>query len=412
MDLRIRTVTALHPMSARGTANRLRIVVLGYLVRCPLGGLAWHHLQYVMGLARLGHDVLFVEDSGDHEWACYNPKTHVTGPDPSFGLEFAAQTFRRLGLAECWAYHDALTQRWHGPATSRIDEAWRTADLLLNLSGSNVLRRAALNVPSRAYVDTDPAFTQLRHLLDPARLAQAREHTSFFSFGENIGAPSCSIPDDGLSWQPTRQPVVLDAWPTSPGPLHGRLTTVMQWDDDSTLQGIPLTHEGRRYGRKQASFAPYLSLPRAAHREMELALGGKSAPRAPLQENGWHLEDALAVTKDPWRYQDYIRASMAEFSIAKEAYVVSGSGWFSERSAAYLAMGRPVVVQDTGFSTWLQCDAGVLRFSTPAEASSAIADLIARYESHCKQAREIAEQYFSADRVLRELVDRALVRGG
>jgi len=184
----------------------------------------------------------------------------------------------------------------------------------------------------------------------------------------------------------------------------------MQWDDDSTLQGIPLEHEGRPYGRKQASFEPYVSLPLAAPREMELAIGGRTAPRGRLRESGWHLADALGITKDPWTYQQYIQASMAEFSVAKQAYVVSDSGWFSERSAAYLATGRPVVVQDTGFASWLESEAGVLRFGDFAQASSALHDLVARYDLHCEAARQIAERYFSSDRVLGELVERALER--
>jgi hypothetical protein len=141
---------------------------------------------------------------------------------------------------------------------------------------------------------------------------------------------------------------------------------------------------------------------------MELAIGGRTAPMGRLRENGWRLTDALEVTTDPWTYQDYIQASMAEFGVAKEAYVVSRSGWFSERSAAYLAMGRPVIVQDTGFASWLESDAGVLRFSDFAQAASAVNDLVVRYEDHCDAARQIAAQYFSADRVLCELIERAL----
>jgi hypothetical protein len=381
----------------------LRIVVLGYLVRGPLGGLAWHHLQYVLGLARLGHTVTFAEDSDDYP-SCYDPDRGVVDADPAYGLRFAAETFGRVELGGRWAYHDAHTARWLGPCAERIGDIFASADLLLNLSGVNPLRPWALEVPARVLVDTDPAFTQVRHLTDPAARSLAEAHTAFFSFGENIARRGRSeVPVDGFAWQPTRQPVVLEAWPMTPGPATGLFTTVMQWDSYPAR-----TYRGRRYGMKADSFGPYLDLPARAGAVFELALGSASAPRDLLREKGWQLRDPLAVTRDPWTYQRYLTGSKAEFGVAKHGYVASRSGWFSERSACYLASGRPVLVQDTGFTDWLPSGAGVLAFGTPEEAAAGVEEVGRRYDFHCRAARNLAEEFFDARKVLPSLLERAL----
>jgi hypothetical protein len=385
----------------RSAAHRLRVVVLGYLVRGPLGGLAWHHLQYLLGLAQLGHEVLFIEDSDDYP-SCYDPSRNVVDTDPGYGLGFAARALDRLGLGDRWAYHDAHTGRWLGPAAAQALDFCRGADLLLNISGVNPIRDWFRNVPARALVDTDPVFTQIRHLSEPAAREMAERHTAFFSFGENIGRAGCSVPDDGFPWQPTRQPVVLRAWPVTQGPPDGRFTTVMQWDSYRSRE-----HGGQLYGMKSTSFAPFLDLPRRVASRLELAVGSESAPRDLLRDHGWIVRDPLEPTRDPWTYQQYIQRSGAEFSVAKHGYVVSRSGWFSERSAAYLASGRPVVTQETGFSTWLPTGAGVLAFSSPDEAVSCIEEVERRHDFHSRRAREIAEAHFDSRTVLASLVEEA-----
>jgi hypothetical protein len=390
----------LHSPPTVARPDRLRIVVLGYLVRGPLGGLAWHHLQYLLGLAQLGHEVLFVEDSDDYP-SCYDPSRNVVDTDPGYGLRFAARTLDRLGLGERWAYHDAHTGRWLGPAAGWALRYCSEAELLLNVSGVNPIRDWLGGIPARVLVDTDPVFTQIRHLSDPAARELAQRHTAFFSFGENIGREGCSVPDDGFPWQPTRQPVVLDAWPVSEGPAGGRFTTVMQWDSYPARE-----HGGRRYGMKSASFAPYLDLPGRVAPVLELAVGSESAPRDLLREHGWAVRDPLEPTRDPWTYQQYIQESSAEFSVAKHGYVVSRSGWFSERSAAYLASGRPVVTQETGFSTWLPTGSGVVSFDTFDEARQGIEEVRHRYAFHCRAAREVAEESFDARTVLTGMLER------
>jgi hypothetical protein len=383
-----------------------RIAVLGYIVRGPLGGLVWHHLQYVTGLRALGHDVLFVEDSDDYP-SCYDPSRHVVDTDPSFGLRFAAETFEHAGAGDLWAFHDAHVGRWLGPAAGRARAFCESADLVLNLSGVNPLRDWVAGAPARALVDTDPVFTQIRHLTDPAARERALGHTAFLTFGENFGRPGCSIPDDGLPWVPTRQPVTLDAWEVTPGPQSGPFTTVMQWDSYA-----PREHGGRRFGMKSDSFAEFLDLPAASAETFELALGTAGAPRDLLSARGWRIRDPLAVARDAPAYQRYIRASKGEFSVAKHGYVASRSGWLSERSAAYLASGRPVAAQDTGFTDWMAAGLGVVPFSTREEAAGAVARISGDYARHCRAAREIAEGCFDARKVLPALVEHALAGAG
>ncbi len=376
--------------------------MLGYIVRGPLGGLAWHHLQYIMGLSRLGHEVYFVEDSDTYA-SCYSPVTNEWSTDPSYGLAFTRDVFVKAGLADRWAYYDAHTARWLGPQAESILDVCATADLCLNLSGVNPLRAWLLDIPVRVLVDTDPAFTQIRHLTEDGARDRALQHTAFFSFGENLASGCSHVPDDGLPWQVTRQPVVLDAWPVTPGPQDGKFTSVLLWESYS-----PREYAGRKYGQKATSFGPYLDLPRDAGPVFELALGSPSAPGPLLENHGWKVVDPREPTRDPWTYQRYIQRSKAEFSVAKHGYVVSRSGWFSERSAAYLASGRPVVVQDTGFSEWLPCGEGVLSFNTREEALAAIEDVNARYRLHCRSARTIAETYFDSRVILTRLIDGAM----
>jgi hypothetical protein len=397
-----RVVMAVPSPRPRAALDRLRVIVLGYVVRGPLGGMGWSDLHYVMGLADLGHDVYFVEDSDDYP-SCYDPVRNATVTDPTYGLAFARRAFTRVGLGDRWAYYDAHARRWHGSCADRIEAICASADLLLNLGGVNPLRPWLLPIPARALVDKDPAFTQIRHLTDPGARDRALQHTAFFSFGENIGRAGCAVPDDGLPWRSTRHPIFLDAWPVTPAPADGRFTTIMQWDSYAAPG-----HGGVRYGMKSDSFTPYLDLPARAGRVFELAIGSSTAPRPLLTRRGWAVCNPVELAWDPWAYQRYIQESRAEWSVAKQGYVVSRSGWFSERSAAYLASGRPVLLQETGFSEWLPTGAGVVPFASPEEAVSGVEAITRRYAFHCKAARAIAEEHFDSRKVLRRLVDAAM----
>lgn len=381
--------------------SALRIVVCGFVVRGPVGGLSWHHLHYVLGLAELGHEVWFCEDSGDYP-LCYDPDRGVVDADASYGLAYAQRVFDHIGFGERWAYHDQLNGgAWRGGIGERMQAICRSSDVMINVSGINPLRPWLQGIPVRALIDTDPVFTQVDILNDGERRNFATGHNAFFTFGESIGQPGCEVPDDGLPWRATRQPLSLRHWPASPGPADGAWSTVMVWDPYQEREW-----QGRRWGMKSVEMEKVIDLPSRCTERFEVALGG-SAPRDRLAAQGWTLRDPLAITRDPWTYQEYLRASKAEFSVAKHAYVASRSGWFSERSANYMALGRPVVAQDTGFTRHLPCGEGLLAFNTPDEAAAAVRTVSADYARHAAAARELAHDAFAPARVLTPLLDAA-----
>jgi hypothetical protein len=393
--------TKITVMNRLPSESRLRIIVLGSLVRLPLGGLAWHYLNYVHGLAEMGHDVYYVEDSYDRP-ACFGPDSSGPTTNADYGLRFSSQAFSRLGLADRWAYYDAHTNEWKGPRASDAVTLCKTADFVLHISGLNPLRDWLSGVPVRALIDTDPGFTQIRNLTNPIYRHRCDEHTDFFSFGANIGKPTCSIPDDGFLWQPTRQPVSLAVWPHRVAPRRGPYTTVMSWESFD----IPFEFGDLRLGMKSESFNKLIELPSRVGRIFDLAVRTNSATSTTvLQHAGWGLADIDLVSCDPWSYQAFIQRSRAEFGVAKAGYARTRSGWFSERSAVYLASGRPVLHQDTEFCRWLPTGEGILSFHTLEDVVDAVRRLEADYELHCRRARELAIEYFAAPRVLKSLIE-------
>lgn len=377
----------------------MNIVVLGYIVRGPLGGLAWHHLQYVLALRKLGHTVLFMEDSDDFE-GCYNPETAEVNKDPFYGLNFIKELFTHFDLNRNWAYYDAHTNNWYGLSSSYVFSFCAKADLVLNISGVNPVRSWWEKIPCRVLIDTDPGFTQIKHLTDKKAMEFARSHTSYFSFAENMGKKSCSIPFDGLNWQPTRQPVFLESWNVLEPTPFARWTTVMQWDSYSQR-----TYDGKLFGMKSQTFGEFEKLPGLLCAEnFEIAMGSPTAPIERLRKLGWHIINSLIPTKTAWTYQDYIHASKGEFMVAKHGYVSSNSGWFSERSLCYMASGKPVVVQDTGFSSIFPTGNGLIAFNTIEDVLQGIELINSNYNAHCRQARLFVEEYFDSGKVLNHLL--------
>lgn len=397
------------------TRERLRIVTTGLAVTYPLGGVFWDYLQYALGFARLGHEVLYLEDSG--KW-CYDPQAATFIESGAGNAAWFAREIPKLGagLAARWFFRDPAGHTW-GWDWARVVEFCRDADLFFHISASCEMRDEYYAARRRVFIDSDPMFTQasvpdyaagrLRHD-DSARrrVEMIRAHDVHFTFGENIAAPDCRIPRALFDWIPTRQPIVLDCFEAGAEvPLAMRrrlLTTVMSWE---AAEKGP-TVEGVTYGGKGQEFARFMALAGRAGLPIEIAISGK-APRDELRARGWRLVEAPTVSGDPWSYRDYLAHSFGEWSVAKNAYVESRSGWFSCRSACYLALGVPVIVQDTGFGCAIPSGAGVLKFSTLDEAQAAIEALLADPQRHGKAAREIAQEYFDARKVLTRLIDQA-----
>jgi hypothetical protein len=366
----------------------MKILVSGYLIRKPVAGLAWHYGQYLVGLQRLGHDVLYVEDSEDL----------LGNVDASLG--YAQDVFRYLGLRHDWAFFDFGANAWKGPAAGSARKSLSDADFLISLSGPPVVMEWFQNVPVRIFVDTDPVFTQAKTINYPAWSERCSAHTYLASFGENINRRGSGIPRDGLAWQPTRQPIVLDLWDNrqSARPVF---TTIMSWKSYAPAQA-----NGARFGVKADTFDPFKSIPTRTSARLEIALDAEEEVQTDLAAHGWGISSARSISATADRYKAYIQSSFGEFTVAKQAYVESRSGWFSERSACYLASGRPVITQDTGFSTWLDCDRGVLSFRSPEDALAALESVTGSYDIHADAARELAG-YFDSASVLQQLLDNA-----
>lgn len=375
----------------------LKILCSGHLVRYPLGGHSWHHLQYLVGFWRLGHEVVFFEDYG---WpnSCYDPTRDEMTADPSYGIAYLRTLLERHGLEEHWCYL-AEDGTAHGMSRERLAEFCRECDVYFNLDNINWIPELDL-CSRRVLVDVDPAFTQIgvQGLGGPF----SRYHV-LFTYGENAHKTGCTMPTGGARWLPTRQPVVLDMWPVEQGDPSAPFTTVMNWAPYGDQQ-----HEGQIYGQKSREFEPFFTLPREIGEHMELAVSVPGPVRKRLMDGGWRLANPFHVTRDPWTYQRYLKGSRAEFCVAKHGYVSTRCGWFSDRSAGYLAMGRPVIIQDTGFSDFLPCGVGLLAYRTPNEAVEAIRRLKSDYEAHCRAARALVEEFFDARRVLIDLLERSL----
>lgn len=394
---------------------RLRVVVTGLVAQHPcLGGVTWDYLQYPLGLAELGHDVYYLEDSG--EW----PYTLDGGPsgsewvarDPTPNVSHLARVMQRFGLGERWAYRFPTEPRWFGLSETRRREVTNSADLILDVSGSLVDPDQHRGRGRLVYLDTDPVFTQIKLAVGkPEFRARVAAHDTHFSFGERVGALSFAT---GFRWRPTRQPVVLEEWRAGAA-TRDAYSTVMSWTSYP-----PLVFDGESFGQKDVEFRRFLDLPRRiAPRALEVAVGatrhldwesavGAASPHELLRRAGWRVADAYRVAADLDAYRDYVVSSRGEWSVQKHGYVRGQPGWFSCRSACYLAAGRPVVVQDTGLAGLLPLGEGILAFTDPEQAAAALREVDANYPRHAAAARALAGEYFDSRRVLAALLEEAL----
>ena len=380
-----------------------RVVLAGYLVRYPLGGYAWQALHFLAAFRALGCEVFFYEDSAYYADA-YVPGAAMQTSEYDYGVRRAGEFFAPHGFGDAWGFWDAAGDRYFGAGRERTRAALADADVFVNLAGVNRVPMERRSRAVSAYVDLDPAYTQLRLAQGDAKLAAlVGEHRLHFTLGENIGSPDCRIPNGGFAWRPIRQPIALDLWEPLPVDPDAPFTTIGKWD----ATGRDVTFEGEVFGwRKRTEWFRFIELPRLTGQRFCVAMDVASRPAdyERLTAAGWEVVDPLEVSRDPHTYRAFVRRSRGEFTVAKDVNVRLRSGWFSDRSASYLAAGRPVVNQDTGFDTVLPTGEGLFAYRSPAEAVAAFAAIAADYPRHCRAAHAIARDYFAPASALRSLL--------
>jgi hypothetical protein len=375
----------------------LRILVSGMTAGVPyLGGATWAVLQYLLGLRRLGHDVWFVEPVRRD---AVTPQGAALADSENAG--YFRQVVEAFGLGSRAALLTAGARDAVGVTQEELLHAAHRADVLLNISGTLREQDLLESIPVRIYLDLDPAFTQLWQEAEGIDMGLDL-HTHFATVGLAIGSPGCSIPTLGRSWVTSPPPVVLDRWLPGAPIVHEGLTTVGNWRGYGSIEW-----KGTFYGQKAHAMRGLVDLPTRTSERFMPAFAvhpDEEADLVALRKHGWVILDPTDVAGSPARYAAFVRGSKAELGVAKSGYVVSRSGWFSDRSACYLAAGRPVVAQQTGFGAWLPPGKGLLAFETAEDVLEAIDSLNADYPGHARAAREIAEEYLDSDRVLDRLL--------
>ena len=399
----------------------MRLVVMGILGRTPLAGVSWQVLHFLEGFRRLGHDVYYIEDTGG--WA-YNPleKAHDNESERNhtsncqYAVGYVAKLMSSVGLQDRWAYQSRVDDRVFGLSKIQVLRLFENTDALVNLTGSTQLFEEHTRVPIRIYLETDPVTRQIEVAHGDRKAIDLLEaHTHYFTYGENFGAPDCSVPLTGFHYHPTRQPIVLDWW-TPEARLASELndqanvrpcfTTIAKWRQP----GKDIEWNGETYSwSKHVEFLKFIDLPRRSKEEFELALAWEDETDEEvipqLTSYGWRVVDAISLSLDIGPYREYILGSRGEFTVAKDQNIRLRSGWFSDRSACYLAAGKPVVTQDTAFGNILPTDRGLFAFQSMEDILTAMDVIQSDYKRHCRAAREIAEEYFAAEKVLGSLTE-------
>lgn len=382
-------------------SKKLRIVILGMMGRCPFGGQTWLYLNWLRGFHQLGHEVWYVED--DSVWP-YDPRQNTVTDDCSYAVHHIEACMERIGIPNQWAFRLADRKgTCFGMSDAKLDDLYRSCDVLLNVVGATDLREEHLRARLRVYVESDPVSAELQ-------LANGDEHTRkefakyhrILTYGENYGAADCGVPLNGIKYGKTRQPVDLDLWPMAYDPEARFFTTIGNFRQN----GNDIVYRGELYyWSKHYEWEKFLGLPLRTPQPFELAMNCEGEDCQRLQERKWNLVSPLLMSLDVFgAYPAYFRRSRGEFTVAKDQNVRLRSGWFSERDACYLASGKPVIAQDTGFGKILPSGEGLFAFTTIDQALDAIAAINGDYRRHCETARAIAEEYFAAPKVAEKLL--------
>lgn len=379
---------------------RREIVVAGALAQKPThGGHAWALLQYVLGFRHLGWSVLFLDR--------LTPEMCRNGAGTRGPLRASREASRFVELMAAFGLQEAYSLDL-GPEESpvgvpRREVLRRVAEsaFLLNVMGFLADEEVLARARRRVFLDIDPGFGHMWRELGLCDLFAG--HDLFVTVGGNVGRPGCRIPTCGLPWIATLPPVVLEHWPPEEGEGE-RFTTVASWRGPYA----PVEYRGRTYGLRVHEFRRFASVPRMSGLPFQVALDIDPCETADIRRlaaGGWSVEDPVRVAGDPWAYRDYIRRSRAEFMVAKGMYVHTRSGWFSDRTACYLATGRPALVQETGLDGSLEMGEGLLAFRTPEEAAWGAREIAGNWRRHSRAARALAVERFGSDRVLSRLLE-------
>jgi hypothetical protein len=389
----------------RRKGRRGKVIVFGILFWYPLAGVTWQFLHYLLALRRLGYDVYYVEDSGRY---VYDPGLNDMSPDATPNIRAIAPILDRHGFESRWAFRGVYPGgKCYGMTEEQILRLYREADAFLNVTGAQEIRDEHLTVPRRIYVESDPVASQIKIAQnDPATLTILDAHDAHFSYGENFYHDDCRVPLSRYKWLPTRQPVALDLWDNPHLPdRSAAYNTITTWEN----RGKDIEWDGQTYRwSKHHEFIKIIDLPkRRPNAAFELAAGVDADVKKLLSDNGWRNVDSVAISRDVERYRDYIQQSRGEFTVAKDQNIRLRSGWFSDRSACYLAAGRPVINQDTAFARVLPTGKGLHSFRTMDDILAAVDAIESDYEGNCRAAREIAAEYFDAEKVVGSLMKRA-----
>ncbi|MDQ5854682.1 MAG: hypothetical protein M3380_21945 [Chloroflexota bacterium] len=380
-----------------------KIVVWGIMAWYPLAGVVYQFLHYLNGLRRLGYDPYYIEDSMRD---VYDPRINDYTPDARDNLKELVPILQAYGYGDRWAFRGLYPKgECFGMTEAQLLQLYREADACLNITGGQEIREEHRACPRHIYVETDPVASQVKVVQGNERtIARLAAHDTHFSFGENLGALDCSVPVERFHWLPTRQPVDMDLWANPYGAQGTVYNTIATWSN----KGREITYQGETYyWRKDLEFKKFLDLPRRSAVSFEIAAGVSKDVERLLRDHGWRQIDSLRISRDVDRYRTYIQCSRGEFTVAKDQNIRLRSGWFSDRSACYLAAGRPVINQETGFSKFLPTGKGVFSFTTIEDILAAVDEIESDYEGNCRAAREIAVEYFAAEKVVGSLMERA-----
>lgn len=370
------------------------IVLTSFVIRHPVGGVLSNNLQFLTGFARLGHEVYLVEKAGYPD-SCFDPDRRISSDDCTAGVRRFDQLLGRHGLAGCWCYVDA-GGTYHGLSAGEVTAIAARADLFIDRGMHRTWDDEMARVPLKVHLDPDPGFRQVKMSAQDGR---ADWYDAHYTYGHNIGTDRSGTPDVGIDWGHMFHPVDTALYRPTPPPVGAAFTTVMNWKPLDTVW-----HEGRSYGMKDIQFERFAHLPEEVSVPLEVAVEGPAVPRQRLAALGWNIVSALDVTSSYEAFHRYVTGSLAEFSVVKDVYNGLCVGWFSDRSAAYLAHGRPVVVQENGIAGHLPTGEGLFEVSDVTEAAAAIEAIAADPRRHSEAARRIAEEYLDASVVLRRFL--------